>query len=186
MKVAIVTCNADPDNLRVRSLRAAVKSMSGVRPVIIKNSRRGFLRYPQVLWRLWRISRSQRPDVFLLTFRGQELLPFVLWTAGKRPVWFDEFVVPNAYVNEAAHATSLTGRSKQRLARLSFSLYRRWLHRCSAIFAETEEQAELSARTSGMNLSSYVTVPTPDEEISDKSTAQIARLLAPLAEEASS
>jgi len=186
MKVAIITCNADPDNARARGFRAAVKATRGLKPVVVKNSRRGFLRYGQVFWRLWRMNRAEKPDAYLLTFRGQELLPFVLRLAGSRPVWFDEFVVPNAYINEEAHSARRDGRLKQRLARVSFSLYRRWLHRCTAIFAETEEQAELSARTSGMNLSSYAVVPTPDENLSEKTMAPMVRQLALLADEAAS
>lgn len=186
MKVAVITCYSDPDNPRVQLLRAALKSLDGVRPLIIKNKHKGLLRYPEVIWKTWRLSRNKQPDMYLLTFRGQELLPFMLWLAGKRPLFFDEFVVPLAYADSDVHGSSFPGRLKQRLARSSFPLYRRWLHRCAAILADTTEQAELSARIARMNLSMYVAIPVPDEDFSDVTINATARLLRPLLDAATS
>src|SRR5262245_53175060 len=106
-KVCIITCYFQPDYVRARSLRAALKSLPGVETIIVKNTATGILRYPQIIWRIWRVKHTQKPDVYLLTFRGQEILPAILWLAGKKPVWFDEFIVPIAYATGEKHVQSM-------------------------------------------------------------------------------
>jgi glycosyltransferase involved in cell wall biosynthesis len=166
MKIAVITCYPDPDYIRARTLRAALKQLPGVKLVIVKNTRTGPLRYYEVIKALWAVRRDQKPDVYLLTFRGQEILPVVLWLAGKKPVWFDEFIVPIAYANGENHRKSPAIRVKHFLARVSEPLYKRWLRRTAVVFADTQAHAELSARTSHMNLSKYLAVPVgADEEV---------------------
>jgi hypothetical protein len=108
MKIAVVTCYHDPDYVRARSLRAAVAAQPGVKSIVIKNKSKGFLRYPQVLWRMLVVKWRQKPAAFLITFRGQEILPLVLLIAGRTPVWFDEFIVPSAYARAEKHKKSFT------------------------------------------------------------------------------
>jgi glycosyltransferase involved in cell wall biosynthesis len=164
MRIAVVTCYHDPDYVRARTLRAALKQLPDVKPIIIKNTHKGIWRYPEVLWKLWQVKKRQKPDAYLLTFRGQEILPFVLFIAGKKPVIFDELIVPIAYANNEQHAPSLKKRVYYFLARRSESLYRRWLRRCTYILADTATHAELSARTSEVNLSKYLVVPVGCDE----------------------
>lgn len=164
MKLAIITCYHDPDYVRARSLRAALKLLPGVRSVVIKNRRKGVLRYPEVLWRLWQVRRQQKPDAYLLTFRGQEILPFVLLLIGRKPLIFDEFIVPMAYANGEHLNPSLAQRLKHVLARLGDPLYRLCLKRCKVILADTQAHAELSARTSNLNLRKIFAVPVGTDE----------------------
>ena len=88
MKIAVITCYFDPDYVRSRTIRSAVRSYPGAQLLVVKNSHKGLLRYPEVVWKLIQLRRRQNPDVYILTFRGQELLPFVLLIAGLRPVIF--------------------------------------------------------------------------------------------------
>lgn len=164
MKVAVITCYHDPGYVRARSLRAALKLMPGVKPIIVKNRRHGVLRYPEIIWKIWRTKRAQNPDAYLLTFRGQEILPFVLWLAGKKPVIFDEFIIPIAYATTENHSLSFAIVVKHTLAKISEPLYRYWLKKCRFILADTQAHAELSARTSNMNLRKYVVVPVGTDE----------------------
>jgi len=164
MRIAVITCYHDPDYVRARSLRAALKGMPDVKIVVIKNRHKGLLRYYEVITQLRRVLKTQKIDVCLLTFRGQEILPFVLLLAGKRPVWFDEFIVPIAYATGEQHRRSMAIRLKYFLARASEPMYRRWLRRCAAVLADTAAHAELSARLSHMNLSKYTAVPVGTDE----------------------
>jgi glycosyltransferase involved in cell wall biosynthesis len=164
MKIAVITCYHDPDYVRARSLRAGLKLVPGMKTSIIKNSHKGVLRYPEVLWKIWRVKKTQKPDAYLLTFRGQEILPFVLLLAGKKPVIFDELVIPIAYATNEKHARSMQKTLFYSLARMSEPLYRRWLRRCVAVLADTTAHAELSARTSNMNLSKYTVIPVGTDE----------------------
>lgn len=164
MKIAVITCYFDPDYVRARVIRSALTSLPGVRPIIIKNQHRGLWRYPEVLWKLWRVKRDQKPDAYLLTFRGQEILPWVQLIIGKKPLIFDELIVPIAYATGENHSRTLAIRVKHFLARRSENMYRRWLRRCYAILADTTAHAELSARISHVNLSKYTVVPVGTDE----------------------
>lgn len=164
MKIAVVTCYHDPDYVRARSLRAAVAAQPGVKSIVIKNKSKGFLRYPQVLWRMLVVKWRQKPAVFLITFRGQEILPLVLLIAGRTPVWFDEFIVPSAYARAEKHKKSFTILVKHFLARVSEPLYNFCLRRCDTILSDTLAHAELSARMAEINLSHYLPVPVGTDE----------------------
>ena len=164
MKIAAITCYHDPDYVRARSLRAGLQQIAGVQTIVVKNSHTGLLRYPEVLWALWKVKREQRPDAYLLTFRGQEILPFVLLIAGKKPVWFDEFIVPGAYARGEHHKRTPAILVKHALARVSEPLYNWWLHRCKAILADTQAHAEVSAKAARLNLSKYTAIPVGVDE----------------------
>lgn len=164
MKIAVITCYKDPDYVRARVLREALKLLPGVQIVVVKNEHRGLLRYPEVMRKIWRLRKQTKLDAYLLTFRGQELLPFVLWAAGKKPVIFDELIVPIAYANDEHHKRSFTTSLYYFMARRSEALYRRWLKRCHTVLADTAAHAELSARVSQMNLSKYGVIPVGTDE----------------------
>lgn len=160
MKIAVITCYSDPDHVRAQMLRDALREIPDVKLTIIKNTRRGLLRYPEVLKQVWQLKGRRKPDIYVLTFRGQEILPAILLMAGKRPVWFDEFVVPISYTATENYKRSFTLTIQRLLARLSETYYRGWLRRCKVVFADTPAHAELSARVSHMNLSKYTILPT--------------------------
>lgn len=164
MKIAVITCYHDPDYIRARTLRAALKTLPEVQQVVVKNTHTGILRYPEMLWKIWRLKHQENPDVYLLTFRGQEILPWVLWVARKKQVWFDEFIVPIAYATGEGHKRSLKKSVFYFLAKRSEFLYKRWLKRCAVILADTNAHAELSARTSDMNLRKYRAIPVGADE----------------------
>jgi glycosyltransferase involved in cell wall biosynthesis len=170
MKIAVITCYHDPDYVRARTLRAALKLVPGVKMIVVKNTHKGFLRYPEILWKLRKVKREQKPDAYLLTFRGQEILPLILMIAGKKPVIFDELIVPIAYATNEKHSFSIKTSTFHSLSRMSVPLYRRWMRRCTAILADTQAHAELSARSSHMNLSKYTVVPVGTDEGAFKPT----------------
>lgn len=60
--------------------------------IIVKNTHTGILRYPEVFLRLLFVRITERPDLFFLTFRGYEMLPFVRIITLGRPLIFDEFI----------------------------------------------------------------------------------------------
>jgi len=164
MKIAVITCYFLPDYVRARTLRATLKTMPGVHVVIVKNKHTGLLRYPEILWKIWQVKRHQAPDAYLITFRGYEILPFVLWMAGKKPVIFDEFIIPILHATNEKHIRTASMMVKHFLSRVGEPMYRRWLRRCKAILADTQVHAELSARVQRLNLSKYVAVPVGADE----------------------
>jgi glycosyltransferase involved in cell wall biosynthesis len=170
MKIAVITCYFDSDYVRARTLRAGVKAYPGARMIVIKNTHRSVLRYLEITWKLIQLRRTQKPDAYLLTFRGQEILPLVLLVAGLKPVIFDEFIVPIAYARGEQHRRSVSIAIKHTLARLSEPLYKWWLRQCRLILADTQAHAELSARVSQTNLSKYRVLPVGADEAIFKPT----------------
>lgn len=173
MKIAVVTCYYEPDYVRARTLRTAVAAQPGVTPIIIKNKHRGMLRYPEVLYRMCVVKWKEKPAAFLITFRGQEILPLALLIAGRTPVWFDEFIVPSAYARTEKHRKSFAVTVKHLLARMSGPLYIFCLRRCASILSDTPAHAELSARTAEINLSRYLPVPVGTDEKIFKPAANV-------------
>jgi glycosyltransferase involved in cell wall biosynthesis len=162
--IAVVTCYHDPDYVRARALRAVVGAVPDTKTIIIKNKRHGALRYPEVFLEMLRVKFREKPAAFLITFRGQEILPLALLIAGRTPVWFDEFIVPSAYARLEKHRQTLKKRLIRTAFRLSEPLYRVCLRRCQAIFSDTISHAELGAKMSEVNLSKYVPLPVGTDE----------------------
>jgi glycosyltransferase involved in cell wall biosynthesis len=164
MKVAVITCYFDPDYVRSRSLRAALKSLPGVEVVVVKNHRRSVLRYFEMSLRLIRMRLRDKPDVYMLTFRGYEMLPLTLLLAGKRPVVFDEFIPLLAWTHEKNRRMSLSVFLKYVLIRSVAPLYNHWLKRCRVILADTTVHADISSHATGVDRAHYLPVPVGTDE----------------------
>lgn len=163
-KIAIITCYYQPDYVRAVTLRAALKAQPELEVIEIKNTQRGVMRYPEVLWKVVRARAKLRPDAYLLTFRGQEILPAMLALTAGRPLWFDEFIVPAAYAKFEKHKRSPRTTAKHIISRLGEPLYNFCMRRCAKIVADTQAHAELSAKMAGVNLSRYLALPVSADE----------------------
>jgi len=161
-KVCIVTCYKDPDYVRARTLRAALRANPENSVIIVKNSQRGVLRYLEVIFKLLAARLRHHPDVYVLTFRGYEFLPFFnLLTIGKKRI-FDEFinlVEWAVYEHRKIRAGTLP-------AQILYSLYRSWLKRSTIILTDTQAHADYSAKLMKLPLEKFVAVPvSTDEEV---------------------
>ncbi len=95
LRVCLVVSYRDPNYIRTRKLRAALDAVSGVKVIDACNTRRSFFRYFETTWKLLRARFRDRPDVYILGFRGHEIFPVVrLLTLGK-PLIFDAFMSPS-------------------------------------------------------------------------------------------
>lgn len=164
MRIAVVTCYFDPDYVRARVLRAAIAGCPDTEVLVVKNRHRGMFRYIEMIWKIADLRLRHRPDVYVLTFRGQEMLPIALMLKGSKPLIFDEFIVPLAWANAEKHKGTPVVVVKKLLARLSASLYKRWLAACHLILTDTEVHADISAELSGINRSRYVPIPVSTDE----------------------
>lgn len=160
MKIAVITCYKDPDYVRARTLRAALERLPGIETIVIKNSQRGLGRYAEVLRQIWRVKREERPDAYLLTFRGYEMLPFLLLLSGKTPVIFDEFINLTEWMVDE-HKKMKAGSWP---AKLLNQWYARQLKKCRLILADTAAHAASSARRSGLPLEKYLALPVGTDE----------------------
>lgn len=166
LKVAVVTCYKDPDYVRSRALRAALHTVPGVEVLEVKNHYHNlFLRVPEVAYRLVREWNTERPDVYLLTFRGYELLPLTLLVAGRQPVIFDEFIQPVEVVAE--HRQMKQGSPVAQLMgawHLLAPLYYWLLRRCHTVLTDTEIHADYSAGLSSVPRDNYLALPVGTDE----------------------
>jgi glycosyltransferase involved in cell wall biosynthesis len=164
LKVAVITCYFLPDYVRSLSIRAALARMTDVETVVIKNSYSGIFRYPQVIAKLIWCRIVTRPNIYILGFRGQEILPVCLLLTTGKPLIFDEFIVPLAWANRENHVATIRVRWLRFLSRISAPLYRLWLKTCNLILTDTHTHAELSAGLSGLPLSHYRVLPVGTDE----------------------
>lgn len=159
-KVCIVTCYKDPDYVRARTLRKALLDNDGVELTIIKNGHKNILRYPEVILKLIYARFTKRPDVYLLTFRGYELLPF-LWliTLGKKRI-FDEFI----NLIEWTVYEHKKIKEKTVVAHVLWRVYRFFLKRADIILTDTTIHAKYSAQLMMLPVEKYQAIPVSTDE----------------------
>ena len=159
-KVCVITCYNDPDYVRARAIRSALEKMNGVELLVVKNSKKGVLRYLEVLMLLIKTRITQRPDHYILTFRGYEMLPFVWLICLGKPLIFDEFINLIewvAYEHKKIKPHSLP-------YKVLWSYYRVMLHMPKVILTDTEAHAEYSAELMRMPRAKFVAIPVATDE----------------------
>ena len=159
MKIAVITCYDQNDYIRALTLRAAVSACPGAEMLVIKNKHKGLLRYLEVPLKILRARFRDRPDVYLIAFRGYEMLPFVLLIKGHKPLIFDEYINAAEYLQE--HNTLALD---SRLGKLFLWWYSKLLKRCRFILADTQSHAEYSASLTKVDITKYVALPVGTDE----------------------
>ncbi|HET7060048.1 MAG TPA: glycosyltransferase [Candidatus Saccharimonadales bacterium] len=159
MKIAVVTCYKHNDYERARALRTAVAACPGAEAVIVRNRHKGLLRYPEIALKLWRVRWFERPDAYVITFRGYEILLLMALTFVRKPVIFDELVNFTEWMVE--HGRLRTGS-------IPYRLFRRWnqwmVKRCRFILADTDAHAKQSAILNMLSINRYKVIPVCADE----------------------
>ncbi len=159
MKIAIISCYDQIDYIRTRVLRSAFAAVPGVETIIVKNKHRGLLRYVEVPLKVLKLRFTKRPDVYVITFRGYEMLPFVLFVKGRKPLIFDEMINAAEYLYE---------HKRLRFGSVPDKLFRRFygwlLRRCRFVLADTEAHAQYSAELCNVSISKFRTIPISTDE----------------------
>ncbi len=163
MKIALITCYKDPNYVRGQVIKRCLSDISGVEVLEVKNRQTNPFRFIEVIYKLIKV-RKLNPDIYFLTFRGQEILPFVLFLAKHKPVIFDEFIVPMAWSTEEKHDISLKNIIFGLITRIVNPMYKKWLNRCQIILSDTKPDAEISSKLSGVSISKYKTLPVSADE----------------------
>ncbi len=159
-KICVITCYKDPDYIRAITLRAALSADKGNQVVVIKNSHKNILRYPEVVLRLVFSRLRYRHDVYVLTFRGYELLPFfLLATVGKKRV-FDEFINLIEWVVYEHKKISQSSVA----AKMLYHIYRFMLSRNNMVLADTQAHARYSAKLMNLPLVRFRAIPVSTDE----------------------
>jgi glycosyltransferase involved in cell wall biosynthesis len=164
IRVAVITCYFLPDYVRSISIRAALATMDDVEPLVIKNTSKGVLRYPEVIAKMIWCRLAKHPDLYILEFRGQEMLPISLCITAGKPLIFDEFIVPLAWATREKHARTLRTQWFRILSRVSAPLYKRWLKACKLILTDTIVHAEISSKLGNIPHKRYRVLPVGTDE----------------------
>ena len=161
-KVCLITCYNQPDYIRAKTLRVAFGDIDGVNPIVVKNKHAGLFRYAEVMWKLIVMRVTKHPDLYFLTFRGYEMLPFVrLLTIGK-PLVFDEFINLVEWVVYEHSKLKKNGI----LARILLNNYTFWLKTVDLIVTDTPSHADYSSKLMGIPIDKYVPlIVSTDEQI---------------------
>lgn len=159
VKIAIISCYDQVDYIRTRVLRAGFASVDSVETIIVKNRHKGLLRYLEVPYKVLLMRLTKRPDAYVITFRGYEMLPFVLLVKGRKPLIFDEMINAAEYLYE--HKRVTPGSLLDVLFRWAYG----WLIRkCRFVLADTDAHAEYSAKLCNTSVSRYLTLPISTDE----------------------
>ena len=95
IKVCHVVSYRAPAYIRTRNLRAALHRIDGCEVFDATNTRRGFSRYLETIWKTLRIRMRHKPDVYVLGFRGHEIFWVIRLIALGKPLIFDAFMSPS-------------------------------------------------------------------------------------------
>lgn len=170
MKVAIITCYKQPNYIRAKTLRSAIGAIEFVESYVIKNRHTGSLKYVEIILKTMIIRMRHNPDVYVLTFRGYEMiLPIRLLTMGKKLI-YDEFINPI----EWAFYEHGKFKKKGLLEKTLTMLYGNILKSTDVILTDTQSHAELSAMITHVPLSKYRPLPvSADEKIFSHTSSDI-------------
>lgn len=158
LKIAIVTCYDQTDYIRARNLREGFANAPGVEMIVLKNKQKSILRYPEMALRLLKMRFVTRPDAYVVTFRGYEILMYMCLTLVRKPIIFDEMInfMEYFYVDRSALPGFTRG--------LMGKFYGWQLRRCRLILADTKEHGEYSAQLSKIDPDKYRTIPIGNDE----------------------
>ena len=160
MKVAVVTCHNQPDYIRAVTLRQAVIAQRDISPRIIKNRSRGILRYLEMMLRVTWLRLRYNPDIYILTFRGYELLPFMtLITVGKKLI-YDELINPIEWLQEAR-----TERWAKLIPQKPLKQFNRLLlSRCQTVITDTAAHTDYVRKLMNLPAKLFVDLPVGTDE----------------------
>lgn len=159
--VCIITCYKDPDYIRAITLRQGLLAQKNVDLTIIKNKRTGVLRYFEVIAKLIKARLTINPDIYLLTFRGYEMLLPVLFIGIGKKVVYDEFINPIEWVFYEHKKIPVLS---DLIERITKSIYRLLLKRCDVVLTDTDSHADFSAELMRINRAKYLTIPVGTDE----------------------
>ena len=151
--VCVVSCYK-PGYVRGEVLFHAASEVPGYSVIRVANKHRGLLRYPEVIWKTWQVRRHSNPDIYILAFRGYEILPFIRLLSHGRKLIFDEFINLLEWLS-LEHQRVHTGSVAYRII---YTYYRYLLRKVDAIMCDTQSHAELSSEIMSLPKSKYRTV----------------------------
>jgi glycosyltransferase involved in cell wall biosynthesis len=168
-KICYVLSYKDPKYIRTRVLLRTLRKNHKFTVVTAINETTGIFRYADTILRLIFIRLKHRPDIYLLGFRGHEILWLVRAITAGKPLIFDEFININAWLDE---------HTKQENHSFLKSLIKKYMKygmaKCQLILTDTKLHARLSSEYYKLNenLFAHVYVGTDEQTFYKTQVAQ--------------
>jgi glycosyltransferase involved in cell wall biosynthesis len=160
--VCVVTCYRQPDYLRAVTLRQGIKDTGLFGDItIIKNVSTGIRRYFEVFAALLKTRFTKNPDVYVITFRGYEILPFVLFIGIGKKVVYDEFINP---VEWFVYEHKIFVGPLAFMGYLLKIAYKIMMKTADVILSDTDSHADYSSKLMSVKRDKYVVVPVGADE----------------------
>lgn len=168
MKLAVITCHNQPNYIRAVTLRVAFQALPDSDVIVVKNRHKGVIRYPEMIFRLIVLRIRHRPDTYVITFRGYEILPFACLLTWPKTLIFDEMVNPLGWLNEPRPEPW----AKLIPKRLLRTFYRLLLKRCSVVLTDTDAHSIYDATMFGLDQKRFQAIPVGTDEALFKPTTR--------------
>ncbi len=169
MKVAYILSYKYPKYVRTQYILQLLDRMDDITVVKAMNTSTGVLRYVQTIAKLVRLRVVEKPDVYMLGFRGTELFWLVrLITAGK-PLIYDEFLNPYLWTIEE-HKKFKKGSVLEKLVRF-YTKYT--LNAADYVLSDTYAHASYSFTNFGISSDKFTTLYVgTDEKVFTESSSK--------------
>ena len=162
MKVAYVLSYKYPKYVRTRFLLQLLNRLDNIQVVTAINNSKGPLRYVQTIAKLVKLRLIDRPDVYILGFRGAELYWLVRLITHGKPLIYDEFLNPYLWVVEEHKKF----KPNSILAKLIRWYVGYCLRSADAILSDTDAHARYSSERFNVGIDKFTTLYVgTDEEL---------------------
>lgn len=160
MKLAVITCHNNPNYIRAVTIRQAAVAQKDIDVKILANSNKSILRYIEMTFRIIWLRLSYNPDIYVLTFRGYEMLLLTKIVSFRKKLIYDEFINPIEWLEEPRNKLwpKLIPKGLFRF------FYRRLVRGISIILADTDAHAAYSAKISKLPKSKFRTLLVGTDE----------------------
>lgn len=155
MQIAYVLAYRAPRYIRTESLLTALRSWSGVKVTVARNTHSGLRRYMETWRALRQLHDETTPDIYMLGFRGHEIFFPFLWLTRGKPLIFDAMMSPYGSLHDE-HGDSKLYRC---LAKLIYPFERWMLRHADLVLTDTQLHAEYYARTFGLPIQHFRALP---------------------------
>lgn len=167
-KVSYILSYSQPNYVRSTALLSMLEMMDDVKVITAINKSKNILRYVETLITLIKTRIIDRPDVYILGFRGYEIFwPVRILTIGK-PLIFDEFINPYMWFIEEHHKFKKRGLLAEAIKLYSKSM----LLASDHILCDTELQIDYSSQNFKINSKKFssIYVGTDENNFTSKDT----------------
>ncbi len=155
INVCYVQCYKDPGYTRTQTLIKAIGLNENIELTVITNKKRNLFRYAETIIKFLRYRLRDKPDLYVIAFRGYEIFWILYPFMRGSKIITDEFInLHDWLVNE--HKILKEGRLPIKLV----DKYMRWiLDKCSGVLTDTELHKQLCHDTYNTPLNKIHAIP---------------------------